>query len=109
MAAQTQFLPSGNVLCPVGGCRVIDPSNFNGGVDGLVAIVITIAQYATFVIAALAVLFVIYGALLFLVGGEKGHEKGRKVIVNAVIAVTISILSYSGIQLLINILDGFKL
>jgi hypothetical protein len=108
MTSTSSFLPSGNILCPVGGCRVFDPRNFTGGTDGFVAIIVNIASIATFVLGALAVLFVIYGAFLFLIGGEKGHEKGRKVIVNAIIAVVIASLSFTGVQLLVNVLNDFR-
>ena len=103
------FLPTGSILCPRGGCRILDPRNFSGGVDGFVRIIVTVANIGTYVIGALAVLFVLYGAFLFLLGGDKGREKGQKVIVNAIIAICIAALGQTGIQLLINVLDQVRL
>lgn len=102
------FLPSGNVLCPRGGCRLIDPQNFRGTPEDLIGLVVYIGSIATYIIGALAVLFVIYGAFLFLVGGEKGPDKAKKVIINAIIAIIIAALSFTGIQFLINILNNVR-
>jgi hypothetical protein len=109
MNYQTQFLPTGNALCPTGGCRFIDPSQYQAGLPSLVATVVRIAQGATYVIAALSILFIIYAAFQFLIGGEKGAEKGRKIIINAIIAIIIAALSFTGVALLVNVLDTFRL
>ena len=103
------FLPTGSVLCPRGGCRVLDPRNFNGGLTGFVNVVVAVASIGTYVIGALAILFVLYGAFLFLLGGDKGREKGQKVIVNAIIAICIAALGQTGIQLLLNVLNEFRI
>lgn len=103
------FLPSGDAVCPRGGCRVLDPQNFRGGLTGFVDLVVNLASIATYIIAVLAVIYFIYAAFLFLVGGEKGGEKGRKVIINSIIAVIIAALSFTFIQVLVNILDNLQI
>lgn len=103
------FLPTGNVICPRGRCIGLDPQNFEGGIGGFVSIVVNIASIATYVIAVLAVVYFIYAAFLFLVGGEKGSEKGRKIIINSIIAVVIAALSFTFIQLLVNVLNELKI
>lgn len=109
--AQTKdlVLPTGDTLCPRSGCKVFDPKNFRGGLSGFVDIIVNIASLATYVIASLAVLYMIYAAWLFLTGGDKGAEKGRKIIINSIIAVIIAILSFSFVQLLVNVLDNLKI
>jgi hypothetical protein len=103
------FLPTGDRLCPRGGCRIFSPTAYRGGITGLLDVIVNIASLATYVIAALSVLFIIYAAFLFLVGGDKGAEKGRKVIINSIIAVIIAAVSFTAIQLLVNILNEFRI
>jgi len=104
-----QFLPTGDILCPSGGCRVLDPQNFDGSFNGIVSIIVNIASIGTFIIGAISLLFFIYAAFLFLLGGEKGGERGRKVMVNTVIAILIAALSFTAIQYLTNFLNTFRL
>lgn len=99
------LLPTGNILCPADGCRGFNPTDLGAGLEGISGTVVTIATLATYLIATLAVLWIIYAAFLFLVGGEDGAKKGRKVILNAIIAVVISAMSFTAVQILINILD----
>jgi Type IV secretion system pilin len=103
------FLPTGTTLCPRGGCRVLDPNNFRGGTQGFLDIVVNLASIATYIIAVLAVVYIIYAAFLFLMGGEKGGEKGRKVIINSIISIIIAALSFTFIQLLVNVLDQLRI
>jgi hypothetical protein len=103
------LLPTGDVLCPRGGCKVFDPTNFRGGLSGFIDIIVNIANIGTYVIAGLSLLYIIYAAFLFLVGGEDGAKKGRKVIVNSIIAIIISAVSFSAIQLIINILNEIRI
>lgn len=102
------LLPTGNILCPADGCRGFNPSDLGAGLDGVAGAVVTVATLATYLIATLAVLWIIYAAFLFLVGGDDGAKKGRKVILNAIIAIVISALSFTAVQVLINILDKFS-
>lgn len=104
-----EFLPVGDILCPRGGCRVLDPNNFDGSSDSIVSIIVNVASIGTFIIGALSILFFIYAAFLFLLGGEKGGERGRKVMFNTVFAVVIAALSFTAIQFLNNFLNTFRL
>ena len=103
------FLPIGDALCPRGGCKVLDPSNFRGGLSGLADIAVNIAQIMAYIIGVLAIIMFVYAAFLFLIGGEKGPEKGRKVIINSIIAICIAAFSFTAVQVIINVLNEFRI
>lgn len=42
---------------------------------------------------AIAVIYLIYGGIIYITGGEKGAEGGKKIIVNAIIGLAIIALS----------------
>lgn len=106
VGANAQFLPSGEDLCPRDstGCRLIRPSN-NPGRNQIVELATTIANWITFIIASIAIIFVLYGAWLWLTDSDKGPEKGRKIITNAVIALVISVVAYGVVGILLNFLN----
>jgi D-alanyl-lipoteichoic acid acyltransferase DltB (MBOAT superfamily) len=108
-SAIAQRLPSGNTLCPIGGCRIIDGSQVTGQ-DALPNLARNIASFVAFIIASIAIIFILYGAFIWLTDMEKGAERGRKIITNAVIALVVAVVSFGIVQALINFLaSGFNI
>lgn len=55
-----------------------------------------LAQVTTWIltfVGAIAVLYLIYGGITYITGGEKGAESGKKMITNAIIGIAIVALS----------------
>ncbi len=96
-----------NELCRKSGCKLLDPSKFSGW-ESIAALAVNVAQLMSYIIGALAIIMFMYAAFLFLIGGEKGREKGTKVIVNSIIAVAIAVLSFSFVSYLLAILNNLQ-
>lgn len=102
----SNYLPTGNVLCPGGQCRVFTPSKFTGP-GGIVDIVQSVGGVLVFVISSIAVLFMIWGAWDYMTDPDKGPENGRKKLINAAIAIAIAVLSFTITQIIVNVLNGW--
>ena len=64
----------------------------------------SIANILTFVILSIAVIFIVYGAFIWLTQEKDGADRGRKIIFNAVVAMVIAVLAFGLTQAIINIL-----
>ncbi len=106
--AQNKLLPTPKSVCPATGCPITGSVD-DTTADSLPVFASRIAQLMTFIIASIAIIFVLYGAFLWLTDAEKGAEKGRKIITNAVIALVISVVAYGLIGVVIGFLGNFKL
>ncbi len=102
------ILPPSSKLCPTGGCAV---DVKNGDKNAIVDVIILIANYATYVIVAVSILFLIYGAFLYVTDNGSGDsaKKGQKVLVNAIIGLVIAILAYTIVSVVSNLVGGTKL
>jgi hypothetical protein len=71
--------------------------NFQGNREGITAIILRVADYAIFVIGAIGVLMIIYAGFLFITDGGSGERatKGRKIIINVIVGIIITIASYT--------------
>jgi hypothetical protein len=100
-------LPKSETLCN-GTCSV---DVKNGNKESIVSVIISIAQYATYVIVAVSVLFLVYGGFLYVTDNGSGDsaKKGQKVLVNAIIGLVIAILAYTVVSVIGNIVAGTKL
>jgi hypothetical protein len=96
-AAYAQLTPSTSDLCGGSNCPVADPGNVGGGRDGIVSLIIQAAQFLTFIFAAVAVLFLVWGGVQFVIsnGDDKKVESGKKTILYAVIGLIVSIVAFS--------------
>ena len=65
-----------------------------------------IAASLAFVILVSAIVFMVYGAWIILSDPDKGTERGRKIIFSAVMAMIVSVLSFSLAALITNVLAG---
>jgi hypothetical protein len=102
-----RLLPDGNQICPGGnssGCKVIPPSGAKGQ-NALLELSRTVATTLTFAIASICIIFILYGSWVWLSDLEKGAEKGRKIIINSVIALVISVVAYGVLATIIQLLD----
>jgi len=52
----------------------------------------------------IAVLFLVYGGIMYMVGGPKGNETGRGIITNALIGLAVVVLSYLIVKFLLSAL-----
>jgi Type IV secretion system pilin len=84
-------------VCPSGGCPLIGTKKFeNYKKEDVAALIIFIANLLTYIVGALAVLFVIFGGILMIVG--RGDE-GWKMIKGAFIGLVVAIFAYSAVYL----------
>jgi hypothetical protein len=84
--------------CPDQGCPVIGDGSLSNATRGDIAqVILTIANLLTYIIGALAVLFIVLGGFLLVVG--KG-ETGWKFIKNSLIGLLISILAYTAVYII---------
>lgn len=54
----------------------------------------------------LAVLFLIYGGILYITGGAKAEETAKKVIMNSIIGIAVMAVSFVVAQIVINMVGG---
>jgi len=52
----------------------------------------------------IAVLFLVYGGIMYIVGGETGNKAGRAIITNALIGLAVVVLSYLIVRFLLGAL-----
>ena len=108
--AQSTLLPKPGSVCPGGNGKCPITGDIGAAnADSLPVFASKIAQLMTFIIASIAIIFVLYGAFLWLTDAEKGAEKGRKIITNAVIALVISVVAYGLIGVVISFLSSYSL
>lgn len=55
---------------------------------------------------ALAVIYLVYGGIVYITGGAKGADTGKQLIINAITGIAIVSLSYAIIKLVTNFLGG---
>ena len=60
---------------------------------GVKAVIERIGVWALGIAGAIAVIFLIYGGIMYITGGEKGAESGKKIIVNAIIGLAVIALA----------------
>ena len=114
-AAGSPLLPDGNTLCKAKGnsgddaCKLSGGAGANiaGGKEGIVETIISIARILTYITGALAVLFLVYGGVRYLIAqDEKGAGDARIIIRNAVIGLVIAVVAYSIVSIVSGLLSG---
>jgi Type IV secretion system pilin len=97
-------------VCPNNQCPV-----FNNAANLKIAdknavsnFILSIARFFTFIAAAIAVLFIVYGGYLYI--GDGGDDKraatGKKVLINALIGLAVAILAYTIVTFIGSTLEG---
>jgi hypothetical protein len=85
-------------VCPENGCAVIGNKKFeNYKKEDVAALILLVANLLTYFVGALAVLFIIFGGILMIVG--RGDD-GWKMIKGAVIGLIVSIFAYTAVYLI---------
>lgn len=104
----SSIVPDSSKICPDGKCAV-NVQDANKGT--IVSVIISIAQYATYVIVAISILFLVYGGFLYVTDNGSGDsaKKGQKVLVNAIIGLVIAILAYTIVSVVSNLVAGTQL
>ena len=69
-------------------------------------VIATVGGWLLGIAGGVAVLYLIYGGIIYITGGEKGAEKGKAVIVNAIIGIAIIALATVIAQAVIDVLGS---
>ena len=105
------LLPAPGAVCDANGTGTSNTGQntrclvIGGQENSLPVIAGNIAQFITFIVASIAVIFIVYGAFVWMTDTDKGAEKGRKIITSAVIALIIAVLAFGLTQTIINVLN----
>ena len=92
-------LPTASEACRGADCGLIT------GNQTLPQLATGIATILTFIIGSIAIIFMLYGAFLWMTDAEKGPEKGKKMIINAIIALIISVAAYGIVASILGFLN----
>ena len=96
-------LPNAEEVCNDGGqkgnCGFVQKS------DNIASLAANIAQIMTYIIGSIAIVFILYGAFQWMIDPEKGAATGKKIIVNALIALVISVAAYGLVSTVLNFLN----
>lgn len=65
-----------------------------------------LADWLFLLAGAVAVLFLIYGGITYIVGGAKAEETAKKLIMNAIIGLVVIALAYVIAQLAVDLVTG---
>jgi len=90
--------------CPLIGTNV--PTNVNE--NTIVDFILGVAQFVTFIVIALAVLFLVYGGFLFVTdsGDGKRAENGKKILFNAIIGLVLAIVAFTIVRVISEVVAG---
>lgn len=97
-------LPDQSKLCNNDRGRLIDCETTD-----LAELAGNIAGVMTFIIVSIAIIFIVYGAFVWMTNQEDGAKTGRKIITNAVIALIISVVAYGVVAAIIGFLSTTNL
>jgi hypothetical protein len=109
------FVPAARVLAletvDLSGDSIIDANSIDGSQNGIATLILNVAKWVIYIVGALAVIFLIWGALLYLTSaGDEGRAKsGKKTIINAVVGLILAILSFTIVNLIQTILTNGSL
>ena len=96
-------LPDANDVCVEGGqagnCGFVQKS------DNIATLAANFAQIMTYIIGSIAIVFILYGAFQWMIDPEKGAAQGKKIIVNALIALVISVAAYGLVATVLQFLN----
>ena len=106
-AATGSLLPGDSIICDGDACGLGDSTSVGTGKKGIVETIIAVARILTYITGALAVLFIVYGGVRYLIAqDEKGAGDARIIIRNAVIGLVIAVVAYSIVSIVSGLLSG---
>ncbi|MFA5967324.1 MAG: hypothetical protein WC805_02310 [Patescibacteria group bacterium] len=82
----------------------VEPITFATG--SLESIITLLANWAAGIAGAIAVAFLIYGGFVYITGGEKGAEKAKPLIINAIIGLFVIALAFVIVNTVVGALGG---
>lgn len=103
-------VPTADQLCQ-GTCPLVaNPDEFAGNGDlreTITALLLTVAQFLTYIAVAVAIIFIIYGGYQWMnVNNPESAATGQKTVTNAAIGLAIAILAATVVSLLSSFLQG---
>ncbi len=103
-----QLIPDQATICPDGDCPLgVTADNIPTDRQGIAQTIINVATFITFIAVALSVLFMVYGGVTYITAGTSdGNEKGKQILVNATIGLVISIVAYTVVALISNLVNS---
>lgn len=101
------LVPGQGQLCPKEGCPITGSETVSPTKSGVVGIIINVAKWLTFIGVGLSVLFMVWGGIRYITAGDgDGDTKAKKTLINAVIGLVVSIVAFTIVSVLSNILQG---
>ncbi|OGB75024.1 hypothetical protein A2810_03290 [candidate division Kazan bacterium RIFCSPHIGHO2_01_FULL_49_10] len=83
--------------------RVVNPTQVGGSsFSAIITIIKTVGGWMMTLAGALAVIYLIYGGIMYITGGEKGAEKAKTMIINSITGLVIVALSYLIANMVLN-------
>jgi hypothetical protein len=70
------------------------------------AIIVAVGNWILTIAGALAVVYLIYGGIMYIIGGEKGADKAKVVITNAIIGLVIIAIASTIVALVKKVLQA---
>jgi len=100
------YIPSKDNICG-GPCPLID-TTFTASKETIATFIISIARFITYIAAALAVLFIVIGALTIITdsGDGKRAKSGWSNIRSSIVGLIVVIVAYTIVALLGNLIQG---
>jgi hypothetical protein len=104
-------VPNASALCKgstcPGGIGDSQAQQFNGK-DGIVAFISRIAQFLTFIAAAVAVLYMVWGGYNFITanGDDDKVKKGKDTLIYASVGLVVTIVAYTIVLVVSNVANG---
>jgi Type IV secretion system pilin len=96
-------LPGADQVCQAG--KEKGKCGFVEKTDNIATLAASIAQIMTYIIGSIAIVFILYGAFQWMIDPEKGAATGKKIIVNALIALVISVAAYGLVATVLQFLN----
>lgn len=93
--------PSRELICG-GSCPLFD-SDFNFTIENLARFIVSIARFLTFLGVLLAVFFLVFAGIQFIIGKE---EEAKENIRTTLIGLVIIIIAYTAVSLIVSLLQG---
>jgi hypothetical protein len=92
------------VNCPIIG----NPSNIKASSEGIAGLILRVARWVTYILGAVAVLFLVYGGFLFVtdVGDGNRAGQGKKIFQSAVLGLILAIAAFAIVAVIGNLLQG---
>jgi hypothetical protein len=102
-----QAVPSSSTLCN-SSCPVIATPPTTTNRNDLAAFILNVARFITFLGGAVAVLFLVYGGILYITDNGSGDsaKKGKAILISAVTGLVVVIVAYTAVGLISGLVQG---